>query len=283
MASAAGQAPAKIAQLPGSAYYLPDFVTPAEEAYSLDKFNTRPASAFRNLARRRLQVYPAELHPRTSMLPAGPLPDWVERPIVERLLRTSVAVPGPADVAVPANVGLEAGDRPRHVFADSPHQRPTHALLNEYEAGTGIAAHEDGPAYFPLVCTVSLGSHAVLELRRKDGGGPATAVGNTAATSQTWRVLQEPRSLLVLGQDLYRGYLHEIRNVAFDENLKPWDAHDGSGQGVVNWDLLGQETRDMLGETGGRWARGTRVSVTLRDVLKMRDFGRLVPGLRRGA
>ena len=135
----------KIFHLPGAAFYVSEFITPAEEARILDKFSTRPASAFRNLSHRRLQIYPGELDPRTNVLVAGSLPEWIETPMVARLLRTPIEGAGAS-----------------HVFAGSPHQRPTHVLLNEYEAGTGIAAHEDGPAYFPLVSVIH--SVQILEL-----------------------------------------------------------------------------------------------------------------------
>ena len=91
------------------------------------------------------------------------------------------------------------------------------------------------------------------------------------------RLLLEPRSLLVLGEGIYQNWLHEIEDVTVDENLEPF----GCGEGLANWDLLDAETRGMLTQNGGRWARRTRVSVTLRDVWKTRDLGRLVPGLRK--
>ncbi len=39
---------------------------------------------------------------------------------------------------------------------------PNHVLLNEYLPGQGIMAHTDGDLFFPLIATVSLGSHTVL-------------------------------------------------------------------------------------------------------------------------
>ena len=92
-----------------------------------------------------------------------------------------------------------------------------------------------------------------------------------------WRLLLEPRSLFVLGEGLYRECLHEIANIAEDEMLEPY----GTGRGLANWTLLGEESRETLGKNAGRLQRQTRVSVTLRDVWKMRDFGKLVPGLRK--
>ena len=42
--------------------------------------------------------------------------------------------------------------------------RPNHVLVNEYLPGQGIMPHTDGPAFFPMVSTVSLGSHTFLDL-----------------------------------------------------------------------------------------------------------------------
>ncbi len=49
-------------------------------------------------------------------------------------------------------------------FAQSRHRAPNHCLVNEYLPGQGILPHEDGAAYFPCVATVSLGSHALLDI-----------------------------------------------------------------------------------------------------------------------
>ena len=38
-----------------------------------------------------------------------------------------------------------------------------HCLVNEYQAGGGILAHTDGPAYEPMVAAVSLGSGVILQ------------------------------------------------------------------------------------------------------------------------
>lgn len=37
-----------------------------------------------------------------------------------------------------------------------------HVLVNEYLPGQGIMPHQDGPAYFPVVAIISLGSPAVM-------------------------------------------------------------------------------------------------------------------------
>lgn len=39
---------------------------------------------------------------------------------------------------------------------------PNHVLVNEYLPGQGIMRHLDGPLFTPIICTVTCGSHAVL-------------------------------------------------------------------------------------------------------------------------
>lgn len=129
--------------------------------------------------------------------------------------------------------------------------------MNEYKPGQGIFPHEDGGAYHPVVATVSLGSHIVLDIYAKklDGSGERDDVPR-------WRILQEPRSLLITSGKLYSDYLHGIVETKVDENLNVID--------VCNWDLLGG--RDNF-ETGTN-QRETRVSLTFRDVLKVKTLGR---------
>lgn len=76
-----------------------------------------------------------------------------------------------------------------------------------------------------------------------------------------WRVLQEPRSLLITTDTLYTDYLHGIADVDEDLNL--------SEENIVNWPLL----RSPEAFAGGRNSRGTRTSLTYRDVLKVTKLG----------
>lgn len=138
------------------------------------------------------------------------------------------------------------------VFAATPHGAPNHVLVNEYVPGQGIMPHEDGDAYAPVVATVTLGAVAVLDVYAKDKGDGGERQG------PRWMILQERGSLLVTGGELYTGYLHGIREVVVDEGL--------GEEGVVNWGLLGD--RGQFEE--GRCVRGTRVSLTFRDVLKVK-------------
>lgn len=138
----------------------------------------------------------------------------------------------------------------KHAFQDSPHGQPNHVLINEYLSGQGIMPHKDGPAYFPMVCTISLGTALCLDLyeTRSDG---------TRDTQAFAKILQEPRSLLITTDLLYTDYMHGITEQIEDKNL--------NSTTVANWDLL--RSRDDLIE--GCVLRKTRTSLTYRDVIKV--------------
>ena len=130
-------------------------------------------------------------------------------------------------------------------------------LVNEYKPGQGILPHEDGGAYHPVVTTISLGSSIVLDIytKKSDGSGERE-------DEPRWRILQEPRSLLITAEGLYKDMLHGISETEIDRNLS---------QGTVcNWDMLGRKA-DF--EEGAK-RRETRVSLTFRDVIKVKNLGK---------
>ncbi|WYZ40460.1 hypothetical protein EsH8_IV_000801 [Colletotrichum jinshuiense] len=77
-----------------------------------------------------------------------------------------------------------------------------------------------------------------------------------------WRILQEPRSLLITTDTLYTDYLHGIADVEEDVEL--------SADTIVNWDLL--RSRDGFA-AAGRNVRTTRTSLTYRDVMQVSKLG----------
>ncbi|POS75795.1 calpain [Diaporthe helianthi] len=229
-------AQAKIPLLPATAYYIADFITEEEERLILDKIAGAPKPRWKQLSHRRLQTWPSDLvHDR---LLEAPLPAWLEGPVVSRLL----------------SVPLSADDESANLFTSSPHKRPNHVLINEYPPGVGIMPHKDGAAYYPVVCTVSLGASLCLDIHssKKDGAlDPEPA----------FRVLQEPRSLLITTDDLYTQYLHGIADIQADVGL--------SRETVSNWDML---RRPEYFSTGVN-QRSVRTSLTYRDVLKVSKLG----------
>jgi len=137
--------------------------------------------------------------------------------------------------------------------------------------------HEDGAAYAPVVATVSLGASCVLDVYGKeeaDDGDQEVEATTTRRGKVLARILQEPRSLLVTRGEAYEGLLHGIADVGVDEDLRP--------ESIANWDLLGEKSVFLhpddsanSGEgalAGGRNVRGTRISLTFRDVLKVKTM-----------
>lgn len=151
-------------------------------------------------------------------------------------------------------LAIPVSDTEPNIFSSSPHRRPNHVLINEYPPNTGIMPHKDGAAYHPVVCTVSLGSSLCLNLykSKEDGALDPTPV---------WRILQEPRSLLITTADMYTEYLHGIDPIPEDVDL--------SEQTIANWGLL----RSSAPFQEGHNARQVRTSLTYRDVLKVSKLG----------
>lgn len=119
--------------------------------------------------------------------------------------------------------------------------------------------HEDGPAYYPIVATVSLGAPIVLDLYPKEDGSTEKKKANDRGPQ--FRILQERRSLLVTKGKLYSEFLHGIAETLRDDDIGP--------HSICNWELLG----DRESFQGGSCARQTRTSLTYRDVLKVAKMG----------
>lgn len=164
-----------------------------------------------------------------------------------------------ADPVIPRLVSIpfSSSDSDRHIFSGSPHQTPNHVLINEYEPGQGIFPHEDGGAYYPVVATISLGSSIVFDITAKKSDK-----GDGGEDAPKWRVLQEPRSLLITTGSLYADYLHGIAETDVDQDL--------NRDSICNWDQLG----NTEGLESGSKKRETRVSLTIRDVVKVKSLGK---------
>ncbi len=200
------------------------------------KIETAPKPRWKQLSRRRLQTWPSDLTKNTLL--ESPLPTWLTEPVITRLLSYPVSSASGQD----------------HIFKDSPHGAPNHVLINEYQAGQGIMPHKDGAAYHPVVCTISLGASLCLDIYGANEDG-------IKESKPRWKILQEPRSLLITTGDLYTEYLHGIAEITEDVNLTP--------STVSNWDLLGSPEEI----TDGCSQRSTRTSLTYRDVIKVSRLG----------
>ncbi|XP_060114503.1 alpha-ketoglutarate-dependent dioxygenase alkB homolog 6 [Heteronotia binoei] len=202
--------PFHVGQCPPVAYYIPDFITEAEEAHLLQQVYGAPKPKWTQLSGRRLQNWGGLPHPKGMV--SEKLPPWLQ-----------------AYTDKVSSLGVFGGKLANHV------------LVNEYRPGEGIMPHEDGPLYFPTVTTINLGSHTLLDFYHPVSRGQQTEGGQGLA-SQTEEerhflsLLLKPRSLLVLREDMYLHYLHGIRFVTEDTVMEK----------VANLDACGSELGDML-------------------------------------
>jgi alkylated DNA repair protein alkB family protein 6 len=121
--------------------------------------------------------------------------------------------------------------------------------------------HEDGSLYFPTVSTISLGSHTLLDFYKplNETEKNDSTNGSSASFEERYMfsLLLEPRSLLILRDDMYKFYLHGIKEVTedfLDRNL------------IFNFDELSDKENYL--ESSIR-KRSTRVSLTIRYVSKL--------------
>ncbi|XP_013774537.1 alpha-ketoglutarate-dependent dioxygenase alkB homolog 6-like [Limulus polyphemus] len=218
-----------VKKVPPTVYYLPNFITAEEEKYLIDCVYEAPKPKWTNLAHRRLQNWGGLPHPK-GMIPES-LPKWLE-----------------IYIAKINSLG---------VFGD---KTANHVLVNEYLSGQGIMPHEDGPLFYPTITTINLGSHTLLDFyeRLQEEGPDQRLDSNTQeleASSFSRRhfasLLLEPRSLLIVKDDMYHNYLHGIKEVEEDIITNK----------VAN--LNSCETK-----IGSVFKRSTRISLTIRHVPK---------------
>lgn len=146
-------------------------------------------------------IYPSGGTPHNGKMIEEPIPDWLKSSIFAKLQQ----------------IGIR--------FAENDSSEPNHVLVNEYLPGQGIMPHQDGPLYHPIVATVSLGSHSILNFYSHMTNAPT----NNDAIQPEFSVLLEPRSLFVQTDQLYKTYLHGIAEITEDniETLTPINASPG--------------------------------------------------------
>ncbi|KAE8663494.1 Oxidoreductase, putative isoform 2 [Hibiscus syriacus] len=113
-------------------FYIPNFVNDSEQAQLLNNIYQAPVSKWKSLKNRRLQNWGGVVHEK-GLLPQD-LPPWLSK-ITERICEESGLFPSAIN----------------------------HVLINEYLPNQGIMPHQDGPAYYPVVAILSLGSPAVMD------------------------------------------------------------------------------------------------------------------------
>ncbi len=66
----------RVAELPGTVFYIPDVVSVSEESLLLDRISKTPKTKWTQLRNRRLQNWGGMPHPK-GMIPEQ-MPDWLE-------------------------------------------------------------------------------------------------------------------------------------------------------------------------------------------------------------
>ncbi|XP_062617557.1 alpha-ketoglutarate-dependent dioxygenase alkB homolog 6-like [Saccostrea cucullata] len=212
----------RVEQAPPTIYYIPNFITKEEEEYLLHQVNSAPKPKWTQLSNRRLQNWGGLPHPKGMV--AEEIPKWL------KIYTEKVAA-----------IGLYGNKHPNHV------------LVNEYLPGQGIMPHEDGSLFFPVVSTISLGSHTLLEFyhpikseNQSCDEKPETSFEDRFLTS----ILLEPRSLVFVCDDMYRTYLHGISERTTDR----------ISESIANIDKC------EIDKSVTELHRTTRVSLTIRHV-----------------
>ncbi|RXN28727.1 alpha-ketoglutarate-dependent dioxygenase alkB -like protein [Labeo rohita] len=201
-----------VKEAPPTVYYVPNFITEAEEEYLLQQVYRAPKPKWTQLSGRRLQNWGGLPNPKGML--AEKLPDW--------LLKYTEKI---------SALGAFAGKTANHV------------LVNEYKPGEGIMPHEDGPLYHPTVTTISLGSHTLLDFY-KPVCQTQSEIPQTEESRYMLSLLVQQRSLLILQDDMYKIYLHGIRGVC--EDILSEHVANLSSTGAQVGDTLPRSTRVSL-------------------------------------
>ncbi|XP_020517586.1 alpha-ketoglutarate-dependent dioxygenase alkB homolog 6 isoform X6 [Amborella trichopoda] len=199
-----------------------------------------PASKWKSLKNRRLQNWGGVVHEK-GLLPQN-LPPWLVE-ITRRICNWTGLFPSPIN----------------------------HVLINEYLSNQGIMPHQDGPAYFPIVAILSLGSPAVMNftphLKLTEC---VTHVPDQIDKHCTLSVALIPCSLLIFKDSAYSEYLHGIDDSdiqRIDEVVNIGDILSYKEQMMPLSSEL--EEGDQRTEKGSIHRSGTRVSLTCRLVPKV--------------
>nr|CAD1833131.1 unnamed protein product [Ananas comosus var. bracteatus] len=167
-----------------------------------------------------------------------------------------------------------------------------HVLINEYLPDQGIMPHQDGPAYFPVVAILSLGSPAVIDFTPHQRIKECTpAAVETEVSKERDRLssttefaceekddhhhlcslLLMPRSLFVFKDRAYSDYLHGIEDSDLQRLDKVVNISEVSELEQPNRSRTQDEAVNFsgIGQNGILQRTSTRVSLTCRLVPKV--------------
>ncbi|XP_002740837.1 putative RNA/DNA demethylase ALKBH6 [Saccoglossus kowalevskii] len=217
-----------VSEAPPSVYYIPEFITKQEEQFLINQVYAVPKPKWTQLSHRRLQNWGGIPHPKGMVLEK--LPQWLDT------YSHKIASLGALNEKI-----------------------PNHVLVNEYTSGQGIMPHEDGPLFYPVISTISLGGHTLLDFYHHpttqcdENSVDEAAKVATPEDRLFGSLLLEPRSLLISKDEMYTKYLHGIAD----------RTHDTLTGKVLNVDACPQRA------IGDVLERKLRISLTIRHVPKV--------------
>ncbi|XP_053604783.1 alpha-ketoglutarate-dependent dioxygenase alkB homolog 6 [Plodia interpunctella] len=209
-----------VQNVPPTAYYIPNYISEKEETSLITNIYSAPKPKWTQLSNRRLQNWGGI--PHTNGMIAETIPSWLDD-YLDKI----------------------------HALNVMDGKRPNHVLVNEYQPGQGIMPHLDGSLFHPTITTLSIGSHIVLKFVE------TSSEEDIKTSNHVFSLLLEPRSLLILQDQLFSYYLHCIDDITDD---------------VLD------DTVANLNMCSGPYVRGsvarrdTRLSLTIRHVPKTTSF-----------
>ncbi|CAM8910280.1 unnamed protein product [Rhodiola kirilowii] len=245
----------RIGSLP-TLYYIPDFVTADEQTLLLNNINQAPLAKWKTLKNRRLQNWGGVVHEKGLL--SQNLPPWLSN-LTRRISERTGLFPSAIN----------------------------HVLINEYLPDQGIMPHQDGPAYFPVVAILSLGSPAVMDFTphskltlsdtSKDPNQDCCSEASEMEACKwvdnhhPFSVLLMPHSLLIFKDEAYSDYLHGIKDSRVQQIPGAVNLHDLLERNELDH-LLDSEknlTETNTQDTTTICRSTTRISLTCRLVLKV--------------
>ncbi|XP_047258956.1 alpha-ketoglutarate-dependent dioxygenase alkB homolog 6 isoform X6 [Capsicum annuum] len=245
-------------------FYIPDFITDSQHDQLLNTIYDAPISKWKSLKNRRLQnwvalcCYPMAggvVHEKGLI--AQDLPPWLTR-ITRRINEKSGLFPSSIN----------------------------HVLINEYLPNQGIMPHQDGPAYYPVVAILSLGSPVVIDFTphpnlsirvgtRENSvddeiSDQEAAVRNSCEQLDNFHpfsIILMPRSLLIFKDMVYSDYLHGIKDSEVQGCNKAVNVTNVQNHGVLQHSSGSAKALDIDDTVICR--ASTRVSLTCRLVTKV--------------
>ncbi|XP_015074281.1 alpha-ketoglutarate-dependent dioxygenase alkB homolog 6-like isoform X3 [Solanum pennellii] len=204
-------------------FYIPDFVTESEHHHLLKTIYDAPISKWKSLTNRRLQNWGGVVHEKGLI--AQDLPPWLNR-ITERI------------------------NEKWGLF-------PSSVNINEYLHNQGIMPRQDGPAYYPVVAILSLGS-------------PEAGVMNSSEWLDNFHpfsIILMPRSLLIFKDMVYSEYLHGIKDSEVHGCNRVVNVTNVQNHGVVQHSS--GSVKGLDSDNTFICRANTRVSLTCRVVTKV--------------